>query len=283
MNILIEDVSVTYQPKTPFQYNALKNITTEFKSGKFYGIVGQTGSGKSTLVQLLNGLILPTTGTVKIDDFELKRKTKYKMIHEVRKHIGIVFQFPEHQLFEETVLKDVMFGPMNMGVSEEKAKTRALHYLKELHVDPSLYEKSPFDLSGGQMRKVALAGILAMEPKVLILDEPTAGLDPSSHRETMDLFKRLRKELNITIILVTHDMNDVFLYTDEVRILEAGHIVESGLTEEILTNQEILERYSLNLPDVVRLSHDLERKGHFIDPIPKSIDEFIVEWRLRDA
>ncbi|CAD2072551.1 energy-coupling factor transporter ATPase [Phocicoccus pinnipedialis] len=283
MNILIDDVSVTYQPKTPFQYHALKNISTEFRTGKFYGIVGQTGSGKSTLVQLLNGLILPTTGTVKIDDLELKRRTKYKMIHEVRKYIGIVFQFPEHQLFEETVLKDVMFGPMNMGVSEKDAQTRALHYLNELHVDPALYEKSPFDLSGGQMRKVALAGILAMEPKVLILDEPTAGLDPSSHKETMELFKRLREELKLTIILVTHDMNDVFEYSDEVRILEAGRIVESGPTEDILTDQKLLERYSLNLPDVVRLSHDLIRKGHTIDKIPKSIDEFIVEWRLRDA
>lgn len=283
MNILIKDVSVTYQPRTPFHFNALKDITTEFCKGRFYGIIGHTGSGKSTLVQLLNGLILPTQGTVEIDNIKIHRKTKYKVIHEVRKHIGIVFQFPEHQLFEETVLKDVMFGPMNMGVSEAEAKKRAIYYLNELSVDESLFEKSPFDLSGGQMRKVALAGILAMEPEVLILDEPTAGLDPVSHRETMHLFKSLREKLDLTIILVTHDMNDVFEFTDEVKILEKGHIVENGKTDEILTNEAMLEKYSLNLPDVVRLSLDLRRKGYDINRIPKSIDEFIVEWRLNYA
>ncbi len=275
MNISLENVTLVYQRKTPFEFKALNNITTQFEQGKFYGVIGHTGSGKSTLVQMLNGLILPTEGEVNVGDHVLTRKAKYKIIHDVKKRVGIVFQFPEHQLFDETVLKDVSFGPMNMGKSKEEAETISKKYLELLNVDESLFDQSPFDLSGGQMRKIALAGILSMEPDVLILDEPTAGLDPLSHIKTMELFKSLHETLGITVILVTHDMNDVFNYTDEVKVLSKGHLVAEGNTHELLQDEALLKEYQLEVPNVVRLVHDLRKKGYTLDEMPQNIQSFI--------
>lgn len=282
MNINVEKLMSIYHENTPFEHMALNNITTEFKEGVYYGIIGHTGSGKSTMIQNLNGLLLPGYGEVHVGDITLKRKTKQRIIHQAKKRVGMVFQFPEHQLFEESVIKDVMFGPKNIGMDDETAREKAEYYLRLLNVTEALFDTPPFDISGGQMRKVAIAGILAMEPEVLILDEPTAGLDPLSHIETMQLFEKIHVEMGITVILVTHDMNDVYEYTDEVKLLNQGNLIRSGRTEEILTDAALLEQYDLEVPDIVRLTFDLEQKGITLSKIPKCKEEFIelyTKWR----
>lgn len=286
MNIEVNALTSIYHHRTPFEHVALDELTTTFEQGKYYAVIGRTGSGKSTLIQHLNGLILPTKGDVRVGDLMLRKKTKQKVIHQVKKHVGMVFQFPEHQLFDETILKDVMFGPLNMGLSQEDAQKRAEKYLSLLGVPLDQVGRSPFDLSGGQMRKIAIAGILAMEPEVLIVDEPTAGLDPKSHIETMKLFKQIQQEFNITIILVTHDMNDVFEYTDEVKLLSSGKLIKEGRTLDILTDEELLTDHYLEIPDIVRLSHDVSKKGVKFSRMPRNTDEFISlykEWRDRRA
>lgn len=281
MNIEISNLMSTYNAGTPFEHLALNNVSTVFEHGKYYGIIGKTGSGKSTLIQHLNGLILPNSGMVKVDDIPLQKKTKQKYIHQVKKRVGMVFQFPEHQLFEETVLKDVMFGPLNIGMAEAEARTKSIEYLRLMHISDADFERSPFDLSGGQMRKVAIAGILAMEPKVLILDEPTAGLDPKSHIETMKLFKEIHQRMNITVILITHDMNDVYEYTDEVKLLNDSRLITEGATEKILTNQALLAEYHLDVPHIVRLTQDLAQKGIVLREMPKNTQEFIRLYKER--
>ena len=286
MNIEVNGLTSIYHHRTPFEHTALNALTTTFEQGRYYAVIGRTGSGKSTLIQHLNGLLLPTKGTVQVGDLLLKKKTKQKVIHQIKKHVGMVFQFPEHQLFDETILKDVMFGPLNMGLTQEDAKERAEKYLSLLGVPLDQVERSPFDLSGGQMRKIAIAGILAMEPEVLIVDEPTAGLDPKSHIETMKLFKQIQKEYNITIILVTHDMNDVFEYTDEVKLLGSGELIKEGKTLDILTDEDLLTNHYLEVPDIVRLTHDVRKKGVELNGMPRNTDEFISlykEWRDRRA
>lgn len=286
MNIEVNGLTSIYHHRTPFEHTALNGLTTTFEQGRYYAVIGRTGSGKSTLIQHLNGLLLPTKGTVQVGDLLLKKKTKQKVIHQIKKHVGMVFQFPEHQLFDETILKDVMFGPLNMGLTQEDAKERAEKYLSLLGVPLDQVERSPFDLSGGQMRKIAIAGILAMEPEVLIVDEPTAGLDPKSHIETMQLFKQIQKEYNITIILVTHDMNDVFEYTDEVKLLGSGELIKEGKTLDILTDEALLTNHYLEVPDIVRLTHDVRKKGVELNGMPRNTDEFISlykEWRDRRA
>lgn len=286
MTIKFADVNVFYNRKSPFEYLALKNINTTFESGKFYGLIGHTGSGKSTLIQTMNGLILPSSGTVETNGVVLQKKTKQKVIHQAKAKVGMVFQFPEHQLFESTVLKDVMFGPMNMGVSEEAAKEKACYYLDLLNVHESLLEKSPFELSGGQMRKVAIAGILAMEPSILILDEPTAGLDPLSHDETMQLFYDVYKKMGITVILITHDMNDVLEFTDEVKVMAEGQLAGEGGTADILTDSHFMKHYNLEVPRVIQLVQDLYEKGIVLNGTPKNTAEFIElykEWRQNNA
>ena len=286
MTIQFTDVNVFYNRKSPFEYQALKNINTTFEAGKFYGLIGHTGSGKSTLIQTMNGLILPSSGAVATDDISLQKKTKQKVIHQAKTKVGMVFQFPEHQLFESTVLKDVMFGPMNMGISEEAARERARYYLELLNIPESLLEKSPFELSGGQMRKVAIAGILAMEPSILILDEPTAGLDPVSHDETMQLFYDVYKKMEITVILITHDMNDVLEFTDEVKVMAEGQIAGEGGTLDVLTDRKFMERYDLEVPHVIQLVQDLHEKGIVLNGTPKNTAEFIQlykDWRHNNA
>lgn len=286
MTIEFKNVNVFYHRKSPFEFQALKDITTTFDAGKFYGLIGHTGSGKSTLIQTMNGLILPTSGSVEVDGIGLTKKAKQKIIHLAKMKVGMVFQFPEHQLFESTVLKDVMFGPMNMGSSAETAEVKALKYLKLLNIPEALYEKSPLELSGGQMRKVAIAGILAMEPNILILDEPTAGLDPVSHDETMQLFYDVYKKMGITVILITHDMNDVLEFTDEVKVMSKGTLAAEGPTVDILSNQKFMEQYDLEIPHVITLIQDLESKGLELDGTPRNTAEFIKlyeEWRDRHA
>ena len=234
----------------------------------------------------MNGLILPSSGTVETDGIVLSKKVKQKVIHQAKARVGMVFQFPEHQLFESTVLKDVMFGPMNMGISEEEAKEKACYYLNLLNVDESLLGKSPFELSGGQMRKVAIAGILAMEPSILILDEPTAGLDPLSHDETMRLFYDVYKKIGITVILITHDMNDVLEFTDEVKIMSEGKLAGEGVTADVLTDNSFMKQYNLEVPHVIQLAQSLAAKGVILNGTPKNTAEFIQlyeDWRRNNA
>jgi energy-coupling factor transport system ATP-binding protein len=208
----------------------------------------------------LNALLLPTEGTVVIGNHEVKAKQKNKNLRQIRQKVGIVFQFPEHQLFEETVEKDIIFGPMNFGVSEVEAKERARLALKQVGLSEDILEKSPFDLSGGQMRRVAIAGVLAMEPDCLVLDEPTAGLDPRGRKEIMDMFYSLHKERNLSTILVTHSMEDAAKYADQIVIMQQGHVVKQGTPIEIFSSVSELVEMGLDVPEVVRFQRSLEDK-----------------------
>ena len=260
MAIKFEQVNFIYFPKTPFEHKALFDINLEFENGKFYSIIGHTGSGKSTLVQNINALLLPTSGKVKVNDLEITNNRKNIDFKKVRKTSGLVFQFPEYQLFEETVLKDVMFGPKNFKYTDEEATLAAKEALSIVGIDESLYTKSPFDLSGGQKRRVAIAGILAMNPEVIILDEPTAGLDPVGSKEIMDIFKTLN-EKGKTIILITHDMNIVYEYSQEVVVLNKGEVVYKGDKNSLFEDKEKLLAFYLKEPDLIRFKSKLAEKG----------------------
>ena len=229
-------------------------------SGSYTAIIGHTGSGKSTVLQHLNALLKPTEGVVMIGDRKIEAGVKAKDLRSIRRQVGIVFQFPEQQLFDETVLKDIMFGPLNFGVPEKEAERRARELVVQLGLPDEVLEKSPFDLSGGQMRRVAIAGVLAMEPKVLVLDEPTAGLDPRGRREIMDLFHELHVTKNLTTVLVTHSMEDAARYADRVAIMHKGHCVVTGDPTAIFSNEEQLGDYSLQPPRSIRLQRDFEER-----------------------
>ena len=224
-------------------------------------------------MQLLNGLNVPTKGTVFVDDIAITSVSKNKDIKSVRQKVGLVFQFPESQLFEETVLKDVAFGPQNFGVSKSDAENLARQKLALVGITEDLFHKNPFELSGGQMRRVAIAGILAMEPNILVLDEPTAGLDPKGRRELMTLFKTLHQE-GMTIVLVTHLMDDVANYADAVNVLEAGKLVMSGKPADIFQQVDFLESKQLGVPKITKFAHNLVKRGLDINPLPITIEEF---------
>ncbi|MGA9288139.1 MAG: energy-coupling factor ABC transporter ATP-binding protein [Anaerobacillus sp.] len=262
MDITIKELEHSYNRGTPFERKALKNINLSIASGTFQSIIGHTGSGKSTLIQHLNGLLKPTAGKIQIGDFVIQAGEKEKRLKALRKNVGIVFQYPEHQLFEETIEKDIIFGPLNFGVSEEEAKQRAARLIKQVGLDESYLERSPFDLSGGQMRRVAIAGVLAMKPSILILDEPTAGLDPRGRREIMGLFYRLHQEEGLTTILVTHSMEDAARYSDNIVIMEKGGIALQGEPEEIFADSDALKALSLDVPETVQFIHRLEERFH---------------------
>lgn len=260
MDITLEQVEYRYQVNTPFERLAIKNINLSLPSGRFVAIIGHTGSGKSTLLQHLNALLQPTKGRVTLGDHIINSEKKEKNLRKVRQKVGIVFQFPEHQLFEETVEKDICFGPMNFGVSKDEAKKRAKELVHQVGLPEEVLEKSPFDLSGGQMRRVAIAGVLAMEPEVLVLDEPTAGLDPRGRKEIMEIFYRLHKEKNLSTILVTHSMEDAAIYADEIIIMHQGEIKRKGAPREIFSDPKELLTLGLNVPDVVNFQYLLEEK-----------------------
>lgn len=224
-------------------------------------------------MQLLNGLNVPTEGTVIVDDIKITADSKNKDIKPVRKKVGLVFQFPESQLFEETVLKDVAFGPQNFGVSIEEAEQLAREKLAMVGISEEFFEKNPFELSGGQMRRVAIAGILAMEPEVLVLDEPTAGLDPKGRRELMDLFKKLHQN-GMTIVLVTHLMDDVANYADYVNVLEGGKLVRSGYPKEVFQDVDFLESKQLGVPKITKFAQQLVKRGLQLESLPITIEEF---------
>ncbi|MEH7108877.1 energy-coupling factor ABC transporter ATP-binding protein [Bacillus sp. JJ1764] len=274
MDISLSHVEYRYQANTPFERLAIQDVSIDIPSGTYLALIGHTGSGKSTVLQHLNALLVPTSGTVKIGDQEIKARQKNKNLKPIRQRVGIVFQFPEHQLFEETVEKDIIFGPMNFGVSEAQAKQRARVALKQVGLGEEILEKSPFDLSGGQMRRVAIAGVLAMEPDIIVLDEPTAGLDPRGRKEIMDMFYALHKERQLSTILVTHSMEDAARYADQIVIMQQGKVVNKGTPEEIFTNPTELVKMGLDVPEVVRFQLKLEEKlGRQLGKIYLSIDE----------
>lgn len=274
MDISLQNVEYRYQVRTPFERIAIQDVSIDIPSGTYMAIIGHTGSGKSTVLQHLNALLRPTKGSVVIGNHEIKAKQKNKNLRAIRQKVGIVFQFPEHQLFEETVEKDIIFGPMNFGVSEMDAKTKARIALKHVGLPEEILEKSPFDLSGGQMRRVAIAGVLAMEPDIIVLDEPTAGLDPRGRKEIMDMFYALHKERNLSTILVTHSMEDAARYADQIVIMQQGKVVNQGTPERIFSQPAKLIQMGLDVPEVVRFQLKLEEKiGVQLGKIYLSIDQ----------
>ena len=258
MDISLQEVEYRYQAKTPFERLAIKDVSIDIPSGTFLAIIGHTGSGKSTVLQHLNALLKPTAGKVVIGDTEVTADRKLKNLKEVRQKVGIVFQFPEHQLFEETVEKDICFGPMNFGVSEQEAQRRARVAIKQVGLPEEILSKSPFDLSGGQMRRVAIAGVLAMGPDVIVLDEPTAGLDPRGRKEIMEMFHSLHLERNLSTVLVTHSMEDASKYADQIVIMQNGEVFKKGTPEEIFSSPEELIHLGLDVPEVVRFQNRIE-------------------------
>ena len=260
MSIKFQDVFYTYLPNTPYQFEALKGVNLEIKAGEFIAIIGPTGSGKSTLVQHINGLLAPMKGEVEINGFKIKSDTKTKNLKLLRKKAGLVFQFPEYQLFEESVYKDIAFGPKNFGESETVISKRIDDIAGLLKIDKTLMSRSPFELSGGQKRRVAIAGILALDPEILILDEPTAGLDPRSAEETMALYENLNI-LGKTIILVTHDMDDVLKYCDRAAILNDGKVVAVDTPINIFTNEQLVKESQLDAPLLLKVAQALVKGG----------------------
>lgn len=273
MGIILDNVSYTYQEGTPFASAALSDVSLTIEDGSYTAIIGHTGSGKSTILQLLNGLLVPTDGSVRVFDTLITPTSVNKQIRQIRKRVGLVFQFAENQIFEETVLKDVAFGPQNFGVSVEEAEAIARGKLALVGIDESLFERSPFELSGGQMRRVAIAGILAMEPKILVLDEPTAGLDPIGRKELMNLFKKLHQD-GITIVLVTHLMDDVAEFADQVYVMEKGKLVKGGKPSLIFQQVEFMEKIQLGVPKITRFAQRLANRGVSFKQLPITIEEF---------
>ena len=273
MGIILDNVSYTYQEGTPFASVALSDVSLTIEDGSYTAIIGHTGSGKSTILQLLNGLLVPTEGSVRVFDTLITSTSVNKQIRQIRKQVGLVFQFAENQIFEETVLKDVAFGPQNFGVSVEEAEAIAREKLALVGIDELLFERSPFELSGGQMRRVAIAGILAMEPSILVLDEPTAGLDPIGRKELMALFKKLHQD-GITIVLVTHLMDDVAEFADQVYVMEKGKLVKGGKPSLVFQNVEFMEKIQLGVPKITRFAQRLVDRGISFEQLPITIEEF---------
>lgn len=274
MSITCKSLDHIYGYNTPFGYYALKNVNLKIEKGSFTAIIGQTGSGKSTLIQHINALLLPTSGEIKIDDYIISQNNRPQNLKSLRKKSGLVFQFPEYQLFEETIERDIMFGPMNFGIDENRAKEIAKKSLEMVGLDQTYLEKSPFDLSGGQKRRVAIAGILAMDPDILVLDEPTAGLDPLGIKEMMDLFKKIH-EMGKTVVLVTHDMNHVLEYCDNVVVMNDGQVEKAGKVKDIFLDSDYLLNLGIDLPLITNLIIQLNLKGYHIDTSINDIDALV--------
>jgi len=264
MPIKFDKVFFTYYPNTGFEHKALQDISFNIKDNSFTALIGHTGSGKSTLVQQINALLLPNEGDIFVNEYHIDNKSKIVGIKNLRKTAGMVFQFPEYQLFEETCFKDIIFGPLNFGEKEEELKDKAINLLKLVGLDESYLERSPFELSGGQKRRVAIAGILALEPSILILDEPTAGLDPKGAKEVMNLFENLHK-LGKTIVLVTHEMSYVLKYANQAIVLNEGKIVFDSSPIKLFNNEEKCKEFNIDIPQVIKLSNDLIKAGMNID------------------
>ena len=259
MSIKLEHINYVYSPGTAYEKHALKDINLEIPHGQFVGIIGHTGSGKSTLIQHLNGLVKATDGALYYNGENIYAEG-YNM-RELRNQVGLVFQYPEHQLFEVDVLSDVCFGPKNQGCSEEEAKQRALEALQLVGLKEKYYDRSPFDLSGGQKRRVAIAGVLAMNPKVLVLDEPTAGLDPKGRDEILDQIAYLHKTCDMTVILVSHSMEDIAKYVDRIIVMNHGQVAFDDVPKKVFEHYEELERIGLSAPQVTYIMHELKAHG----------------------
>lgn len=271
MSIKIEQVNYTYSPGTAYEMPALKNINLEIPDGEFVGIIGHTGSGKSTLIQLLNGLLRADSGHIYYDDKDIYEKD-FSM-RKLRGRVGLVFQYPEYQLFEVSVLKDVAFGPKNQGFSEEEAIEKAKEALEKVKLPEKYWMMSPFELSGGQKRRAAIAGVLAMEPNVLILDEPTAGLDPKGRDELFALIRELHEKIHMTVLLVSHSMEDVADYVDRIIVMNHGSVMLDGTPVEVFSHMEELEAASLAVPQVTYLMQDLKKAGFAVRDSVTTIEE----------
>ena len=269
MEVKIKGLSHLYMEKTPFERLALNDVSLELKSGSFTAIIGHTGSGKSTLVQHLNGLIKPTQGTLQIGSHLIEAGKKIERVKELRRDVGLVFQYPEHQLFEENVEKEIMFGPQNFGISATEAKQRAVNFIKVVGLDESYLEKSPFELSGGQMRRVAIASVLASDPKLLVLDEPTAGLDPKGQREMMEMFLRYHQDKQLTTVLITHQMLDAALFADQIVVMDQGTIVMMDEPSKVFAQRELLRSLGLDIPNTLQFLEKLETR--FSEKMPSNL------------
>ena len=271
MSIIVDKVSYCYSEDSAYKVQALKNVSLEINDGEFIGIIGHTGSGKSTLIQHLNGLLKATSGHIYYngqdiydEDYNLK---------DLRNHVGMVFQYPEHQLFETTNFEDVCFGPKNQGLDKKEVELRAFEALRNVHFPEELFYQPPFDLSGGQKRRVAIAGVLAMHPDVLILDEPTAGLDPAGRDEILELLAQMKRDLGITIILVSHSMEDVAKYVDRLFVMNDGEPMLEGAPKDVFRHYKELEAVGLAAPQVTYIMHELKEKGLDVDLDATTIDE----------
>lgn len=271
MSIKIENLTYVYMPKTPFEKKALDNVSLEIEDGEFLAVIGHTGSGKSTLIQHLNGLLKPASGKIYVDGTDITDKDT-KLV-DIRKKVGLVFQYPEYQLFEETIAKDIAYGPSNLGLNEDEILKRVKKSMEMVGLNYEEYKDiSPFELSGGQKRRVAIAGVIAMEPKVLILDEPTAGLDPAGRDDILEQIKLLHEKYNMTIILVSHSMEDVGKLAEKIIVMNDGHIEIQGKPKEVFKEIDTLEKIGLAVPQVTYLMRELKKKGFNV-----SEDIFTVE------
>lgn len=271
MSIKLENIRYTYSPGTAYEMHALKDVSLEIPQGQFVGVIGHTGSGKSTLIQHFNGLMKPTSGKVLFEGEDIWGE-KYEL-RNLRFQVGLVFQYPEHQLFETDVLTDVCFGPMNQGLDKEECKARAREALEHVGLGEEFYDKSPFELSGGQKRRVAIAGVLAMNPKVLVLDEPTAGLDPKGRDEILDQIADLHKRRGITVILVSHSMEDIAKYVERIIVMNQGEKAFDGTCKEVFSHYKELESIGLAAPQITYIMHALAEKGMAVDTDAITVDE----------
>ena len=271
MSIKLEHVTYTYSPGTAYEIHALKDVSLEIPQGQFLGIIGHTGSGKSTLIQHFNGLMRPTSGRVLYNDADIWAEGY--SLRELRFHVGLVFQYPEHQLFEQDVITDVCFGPKNQGLSSEDCRRQAEISLQQVGIPEELYEKSPFDLSGGQKRRVAIAGVLAMNPDVLVLDEPTAGLDPKGRDEILDRIQYLHDTRGITIILVSHSMEDIARYVERIIVMNHGEKVYDDTPKEVFSHYKELEKIGLAAPQMTYIMHALADRGMDVDVTAITVEE----------
>ena len=271
MSIIVDKVNYVYSPGTAYEIAALDDINLKIEDGEFIGIIGHTGSGKSTLIQHLNGLIKATSGAIYFHGQDIYDKDFD--LREVRNRVGLVFQYPEHQLFETTIFDDVCFGPVNQGLTKEEAGLRAFEALRQVGIPEELFYQSPFELSGGQKRRVAIAGVLAMKPEVLILDEPTAGLDPGGRDEILDLITRMHRERGMTVILVSHSMEDVAKYVKRIIVMNQGRVMFDDVPKEVFKNYKELEAIGLAAPQVTYLMHELKDRGLNVDTEVTTIAE----------
>lgn len=272
MSIQVKNLTHIYSQGMPDEQVALDNISFSVGDGEVVGVIGHTGSGKSTMLQHLNGLLKPSSGTIEVGGVDITAKGV--AMREIRKRVGLVFQYPEYQLFEETVAKDVAFGPRNLGLDEEEIERRVRDAINEVGLDyEKIKDRSPFELSGGQKRRVAIAGVIAMKPEVLILDEPTAGLDPGAHKEILNLIEKVHRDSGNIIIFVSHNMADVAKLSDKVLVMSDGHLVLSGPPKEVFSKNDELKAIGLSVPPVTALMQELHRRGLALDPDKLSLDE----------